>query len=249
MYKEYHPAPALSRYIDAYWMSNVDTGGAVFVQRILPDTCTDIICNLGADLHATSIERSVLKADSCYLLGTMTRYSDVTVAGDTKVFGIRFKPFGMHALLGFSLPGTSNKRQELGKRDFNFKEFITANGIPDLAELNRFFIDRLPRNHTAGFHTMEHIVNAGGRLSISELAVRCHTTERQLERVFREQAGVTVKELSSQVRLLRTIKALKAKNNNDSLLGLALDAGFYDHAHLSNNIRKYTGHAPSHFMK
>lgn len=248
MYKEYQPAPQLSPYIDAYWTSSVDTAGT-FVQRILPDTCTDIICNLGADLHVESVEKSVLKADNCYLLGTMTRFSDVTVGAGTKVFGIRFKTFGMCALLGFSLSGTSNKRSLLGPTDFDFRRFVSADGTPRFQLLNNYFIGRLPQRQGHNRRIVGHILNAGGKLTISQLAESCHTKERQLERMFKDQAGITVKELCNQVRLLNTITALKKRDKQESLLSLALDNGFYDHAHLTNNLRKYTGYAPSHFTK
>lgn len=248
MYKEYAPIPILSAYIDAYWISNTSICDYAFVQRILPDTCTDIIYNLGADLHAQSYEKTVLKADSCYLLGTMTRFSDVNVHPGTDVFGIRFKPFGLRALLGFSLNGTADHRQELSANDFDFRKFIIPiTNLPDIDALNKFFYDRLPKERPQGIEMMNSIKTHGGKLAITELAALHHITERTVERIFREHTGANAKELCNQVRLRHAIRAIKQNRSDSNLLKIALDNGFYDHAHLSHNIRKYTGYAPSHF--
>lgn len=41
------------------------------------------------------------------------------------------------------------------------------------------------------------------------------------------------------------LKKLKNKSYNESFLDLAYEVGYYDHAHLTNEIKKFTGLTPS----
>jgi AraC-like DNA-binding protein len=180
----------------------------------------------------------------------MTCFSDISVQAGTNVFGIRFKPFGMRALLGFTLAGTVDQRQLLTKTDFDFRKFIIPKtGLPDLVGLNKFFLERLPEGRIEGLEIMNSIRVYAGKLNITDLAAMHHATERKIERLFREHTGATAKELCGQVRLRHAIKAIKQKTSSENLLNIALDNGFYDHAHLSHTIRKYTGYTPAYFIK
>ena len=51
MYKEYHPSPLLSPYIDKYWEFKGQPGYGMHI-NILPDGCTDFIFTLGEALKA-----------------------------------------------------------------------------------------------------------------------------------------------------------------------------------------------------
>jgi AraC-like DNA-binding protein len=247
MYKEIAPAAELAHYIDAYWISETGSDYKSSIVRILPDTCTDIVLNLGADIYSHGSADAQLKSGNTYLLGTMTSFADVNQPADTLTYGVRFKPFALNALLGFSLSGTANKRLELGIADFNFTNFISS-GQLNIEKLNAFFIQRLPKNkHLLGlFHTIQQ---TGGRISLPELAQKHHLSERQLERVFSDKAGVTIKELCNQVRMIHAVKVLKSRKADESLLSVSMATGFYDHAHLTKSLKKYTGYTPTDFLK
>lgn len=247
MYTEKKPHKLLDKYIDAYWSIETTEGFATVTNRILPDTCTDIIINLGETIHTSNHEDTFLEGDKCYLLGTMTRFSDVTIKAHTRIVGIRFRPFAMHALLGFPLSYTSNKRIELGVSEFRFKTFVQGKKDSITSRLDAFFIDKLPRGHDTCPAIFDSIQREKGIVSVTALAMKHHITERQMERVFRSKAGVTVKELCNQVRLLNAIGILRNKKKEESLLSVALETGFYDHAHLNNSIKKYTGYSASHY--
>lgn len=250
MYQETKAPPILSKYIDAFWTNSIDLKAEGRVNRVLPDTCTDLVFSMGADIHANSVERTVLKSDTTYLLGTMTRYSDVEMPPGAHVFGIRFHPFGLEALLGLPLAGTTNKRIELGRPVFDFRKFIRPGTCHfDLRKLVAAFAGRLPASQGRCFDVFNSIVQRKGVITIAELSRAHRVSERQLERMFRQKAGMTVKELCSQVRLLNLISLLKSGIGKDNLLDIAIQTGFYDHAHLSHTVKRYTGYSPTEFMK
>lgn len=248
MYKEIAPAVELARYIDTYWASETGKDYKSSIVRILPDTCTDIVLNIGADIYSWGMEDAQLKSGHTYLLGNMTSFADVHQPADTLTYGVRFKPFGLNALLGLPLSGTANNRIELGMADFHFTNFI-SNGKLNVERLNAFFIQRLPKNKYHFLELFHTIQQTGGRISLPELARQHHISERQLERIFSDKAGVTVKELCNQVRMLNALKAIKSRKEEESLLHISLATGFYDHAHMTKTLKKYTGYSPSDFLK
>jgi AraC-like DNA-binding protein len=246
MYQQFKPAQELARYIDAYWVSKTGEDCPAFTSRILPDTCTDIIINLGDSVPTLKTEWNAIEAGKCYLIGVMTRYNEVVAQSNMHLLGIRFKPFGMRSLLGFTLSGTRDKRFELGHSDMDILKLCDRNDLPaTLKRLNAYFIERLPVATQQQTAVIETIQLAKGNIAVSVLSRNHFITERQLERLFASNTGVTVKEMCKQVRLQHTLKALKKRKETDSLLGIALSHGFYDVAHLSNDIKKYTGYTAS----
>ena len=72
-------------------------------------------------------------------------------------------------------------------------------------------------------------------------AARVALTERQLERVFRDRAGVTPKQFT---RIVRFRKALFAARAGAPLVVAAAESGYADQAHFTREAQALTGCAP-----
>lgn len=68
---------------------------------------------------------------------------------------------------------------------------------------------------------------------------------RQLERVFIQHIGITPKSFINFVRYQFAVQNIRENYSAQSLVNLSIDCGYYDHAHLSNEIKKYSGVSPS----
>ncbi|MGY0036614.1 helix-turn-helix domain-containing protein [Pedobacter sp. NJ-S-72] len=115
------------------------------------------------------------------------------------------------------------------------------------ADLDHFFAGKLSRKTDSLAGMISDIEGLKpGQLSIGAIAERYAITPRQLERKFRQQTGLSPKTF---INILRNRAALVAIKNRgaDSLLKIAIDHGYYDHAHLSREIKRFTGTAPSLF--
>jgi len=234
IYTATSPHPALAPYIDAYW-SVTGAGHGTVTNRILPDGCMDIIFNLGED------DRD-MKSGKAYLVGTMTSSFDSIVYPGTLFLGIRFKPAAFAAFYKFSsLHELTDCTVECGK------------GLaPDLsilkdpvAGLNAYFLERLSTPKHVLFPILEDIQRNNGQVRVRELVKRHFITERQLERNFKYYTGVSPKEFINQERFRYALQAIRCKRPGEDLSDIAFACGYYDQAHLSNEIRKYTGDAPS----
>jgi AraC-like DNA-binding protein len=66
-----------------------------------------------------------------------------------------------------------------------------------------------------------------------------------LERHFRRHLGIGPKEFINFTRYLSAVRNIRRDYARKTLLDIAFDCGYYDHAHLTNEIRKYAGVSPS----
>ncbi|MCL4638401.1 MAG: helix-turn-helix domain-containing protein, partial [Olivibacter sp.] len=90
-----------------------------------------------------------------------------------------------------------------------------------------------------------HIHSSNGTANIYDLAKRNFTTVRQLERNFKKLIGLSPKEYSNIIRFQHALSLIKDSKQNRSLLDIAFECGYYDHSHLSNDIKRNTGLSPS----
>lgn len=240
-YREIAPHTALSPYIDAYWTVTGDNTGDV-PDKILPDGCVDIILNFGP-AFSTESGATRMATGQPYLVGTMTRYKEMIRPPETRLVGVRFKPGGFpffydHVLL----KNTADRTVEFDPRLLPVIPEDTRR-LPNL--LDHFFYDRFSSSPQQILPLIAAIRQAKGKITVSELAKRNFVTIRQLERLFAGYLDISPKQFINFARYHNTLEAIRRRQSHKSLLDIACECGYYDHAHLSNEIRKYTGALPS----
>ena len=243
-YREFAPHPLLQPYVVCYWV--LQTGKTARSGNIFSDACSDIIFTLGADVVD---DQAIMRHGRRYLVGIMTHCHTVHNAPDAHLLGIRFKPFGIHTLLGFTLQGTADTTAELAPSDFAFPE-SAATSIDLIQNLDKYLLQRLHDKRTSHVRNRalvslsETIGAAQGNITVAALASRHHMTERTIERHFQTYAGATVKEVCKQVRFQNALQKIQA-GPSVSLAQIAFELGYYDHAHLLKDVKRYAGLTPS----
>lgn len=94
-------------------------------------------------------------------------------------------------------------------------------------------------------HAWDILRDSGGTTPIADLAATLDCSERQLERRFREQMGLSPKSAARVLRLQRAMHMLVAGR---PLADIASRAGYYDQSHLNREIRTATGMPPGVFL-
>jgi transcriptional regulator GlxA family with amidase domain len=89
---------------------------------------------------------------------------------------------------------------------------------------------------------------AGGRLSIPELARQLAVSQRHLERLYRSQVGMSPKQYARLRRVAAARRALKQSRALPSA-GLAVDLGYYDQAHLIRDFSAVVGMTPEVYRR
>jgi len=235
------PHTFLSPYIDSYWKV---TGSQyqLINQKILPDGCVDIILNVGEDIPDAD-GQFCLKNESAYLVGTMTKFKNSMLLPQTSLIGVRFKPAGFSFFYNFaSLHEITNQTIEFEKSLSPRIEKCLDNPF---SYLDHFFLAKIDTARHGLLGIIESIEVKNGRLSVPMLAEEHCTTTRQLERSFKRFIGISPKEFINIVRFKHAHSLLTSETTKRDLLSIALNCGYYDHAHLGNEIKKYTGSTPS----
>lgn len=241
-YQEFKPSPLLNQYIHSYWISSKGKSS-----RILPDGLIDIIFNFG---RATS----TLPSWNAGVSGMMTKFRDVNTNEDAMFIGIRFRPMHFHKWCKAPLNELKNITVQASDINPNWDHNLVAQIYQQKAIQDKLaFIEQylLATIDEATLHRQSIIASVCNTisssftdLSLTTIAKDHHISSRQLERLFKAQVGVSMKEYHSIVRFIHTIESL-SQHSSKSLLHLAYDMGYYDHAHLTREIKKIAGVPPS----
>jgi AraC-like DNA-binding protein len=238
-YTQFSPAPRLMPYIDCYW--HVRGQGAMAQQeRILPDGCVDIIISIGENFHTDSM---VMTYENVYIVGTMTHCKLPFMDGGIQLFGIRFKPGAFAAFYQYA------SLREFTDRTIDFEKKLSPSPVKikkyGIAYLDQFYLDRFAAPKHSLFPVLEDMQQYHGTLPVEMIAKKHFITGRQLERKFNQFVGVNPREFSSFVRYQFAAKKIKNNLSKKTLHEIARQCGYYDHSHLVQAIKKYSGLLPS----
>ncbi|WP_394846082.1 AraC family transcriptional regulator [Pendulispora brunnea] len=89
-----------------------------------------------------------------------------------------------------------------------------------------------------------HELEGAPHVPLSEVAARLGVAERRFRQVFREEIGLSPKRFARIARIRRVL----AKAGHAAWARLALEAGFFDQAHLVAEFRDLLGVAPTSFL-
>lgn len=243
-YNQFKPHLDLVDYIDAFWVVEGVEKGVRQKERILPDGCVDLIFNLGENCK-TDNGNLTMQSEKTYLVGTMTTWQESFLDSQTKLIGVRFKPGA------FSLFYNYAPLNEVTNKTIEFEKVLSLN-INKLKQysisyLNNHFLNRINNQRNHLFPILKDVHVHMGQISIEELTKRNFVTARQLERNFKKYIGISPKEFVNIVRFQFALEKIKHNKQRKSLLEIAFEGGYYDHSHLTNEIKRYTGHSPSQF--
>ncbi len=115
---------------------------------------------------------------------------------------------------------------------FNLMDELVTQSIPKIVWLEQ---------------AIDIIINKGGVISQKELSNQLQISERHFRRKFKEVVGVPPKYFCKVVQL-NSLFDLINRNENEKLIGYALDCGYYDQAHFINDFKKLIGSCPEDFL-
>lgn len=238
----YLPDASLATYVEHYWCVSWDLRGQPpQLQETMPHP----------NVHA------VVDARGSGIFGVHTRRFVTELAGQGRVFGIKFRPGGLRPFLRravasladrsapiaevFGTEGTAYEREVLACTDLEqcvalATRLLVAQRPPPDANVDRVadIVARVAADRT--IHTAD------------ELAQRCGLGLRALQRLFKDYVGASPKWVIGRYRLHEAIERLAAGTAVD-WADLALALGYYDQAHFNRDFRKLVGRSPGEFAR
>jgi len=245
------PAPApLAAAIECVWSVADPVARAVRPpDRVLPDGCPELIVHRG-DRYGRVVDGRLVRQPAAFLAGTLTRPWIVQAPPRVATIGVRFRPGGFTAIFGASLAGTADREVPLAE---------LPGPVAALAAAIRRARGPASARRAAETWLLEHVTAHGsgrvpvpacaeavrairrrrGRVGVEALAAATGVPRRRLERLFRRETALTPKQYIRIVRLTAVLGRLAAPDR-DRLLDVALDAGYFDQAHMARDFKALT---------
>jgi AraC-like DNA-binding protein len=248
-YTEYLPHPALSQIVECYWSVR---GLSDTFQTIYPDACMDILFNFGSSIETRSESGSELSHNTAFVIGNMFVPIQSRSSGETDLFGIRFHPSGLGRILRVPLFEFNDSSEPL---DSVYRLGPEAGKLQPLCAHDRVnLLDRwlLKRATFSSMkpepweYCLDGIVARSGNVNLYDLSREAGISQKQMERKFVEKVGPTPKQFA-QLLKFRKLREYLATRNDESLMNVAFDFEFTDHAHLTKFFRKFAGITPTQF--
>lgn len=251
MYKEFQPSAGLQEIVECFW--TVKGPAANSHRPVFPDGGMDIIFNFGHPIEVISGGERLINRTSAFVVGNMTRPIFSRTMGTTDLLGIRFRPGGLSSILPVPLwrltdlsvslddvCGSLISRDELTELSDTERLNRIANRIR--AKANRF------QQKESWRQALREVVTAVDDARVYRLAKTMGISQKHLERKFSEEVGLTPKQLMQVLRFRKLLNSLRQRPA-ESLLSLAVDHGFTDHAHLTRFFKSFAEITPSEFRQ
>lgn len=261
IYKTLEPCAELEPYVECFWLLAAPCQDPTKPKKeiVLPDGKTELIVHFGDDflkLEKSEDENNFVRQARVLMSGQLTEHIVLQPTGVVGVLAARFKPAG--AARFFSLPYEEIVDQVVDLSIYDIKTATTLHeevakltSIDERLEFMQAFLkSRLQEESQEDIyvrHACQYIMQSEGEYSVAELVKLIGFSERQLERKFKKQVGLSPKMLSRIVRFQKILRLAQASKNM-TLVDAAVSCGYYDHSHFIRDFAKFSGDSPLKYL-
>lgn len=241
-YLEYAPRPALRDFVHCLWSFSADADDTP--QPIAPDGRCELIVHMRKPYEEVREAGAVVQPPVVFA-GQITQPLTLRARADIFVFGVRFRPDGARAFLGFDLDAATDKRVNLvvehGEQAERLPALLWEESQLDLRLdlLQDYVEDRIAASKRAPL--IDPVVRVAVERLLAGKEIGHHAlSERQFQRRFKAEVGVSPRELQSVLRFRRVFDAIDAPGP-PGWIEAALTAGYFDQPQMARDFRRYLG--------
>jgi len=256
-FKIFPPGEALRPYIRSYWIFRRETPLLTLHEEFMhPRAGYGIVFNFGDQLL---LDGKPLPAD-VFLDGSNSISRKMGFRGRIELMGVRFYEGGSYPFLNIPLAELRDethlldvlRRSELLQVHRQLQELNSTSERMELLEawLLKRIAAGAERDPLIPASLIE-LQRAQGLHPIPQLAEQFAISQRQLERLFQKQVGVTPKKYAQLFRVEQARLNLRriSPNTSPNLALLAAELGFYDQSHFIRQFRSVIGMTPYRYLK
>ncbi|MGE5631115.1 MAG: helix-turn-helix domain-containing protein [Caulobacteraceae bacterium] len=213
------------------------TSGSKVDFPIIPDGCVSIIMILS---------ESETRA---YLCGVIDEIHKITLHENEIAFIARYLPSGVRPFLREPISTYTNRSCPLSEVFSNYSFLLSAFGKATVFSerllafskvMRPQYLDRREAHYLLNF-CVDKIYDRKGNIKISELSKEAGFSERYIGKLFDQWVGISPKLYAEIMRFqfsLEKLERIEIKSG-EILLDIALDSGFFDHAHMNRCYQRF----------
>lgn len=225
IYQSQKPDPSLSDYVESFWMLDNPSENKEVI--LLPDGRIDLI-----------FSQSAKEPFHVVLLGIGTHPEQIIIAEKTKIFAVSFNLLATEYILHQSVSKLLNSAKVLPIDFWNFN-------VDDLNDFEKFCEKislKIKQELTLKIDErklklFDLIYSAKGSLTVKELSEKVIWSERQINRYFNQQFGISLKSYCGILRFRASFQHIKEGK-------LFPEQNFTDQSHFIKEIKKLSGFLP-----
>jgi AraC-like DNA-binding protein len=256
-YHTFQPHQDLESLVSCYWTLEVPADAEKQRQRIVPDGCLEMAFILGDDIKRYTTTDEYILQPRAMVLGQTIEPFYIEPVGYVNTFAVRFYPYGFSNFVSVPLKNLVNKETPIellfdpAKANELQRKIIHAVGTKERIEMVEVFLfDQLNEESTIDKivkSTVETLLLTKGSAPIKSIIREDLSIRRQLERKFKEQIGISPKQLAKVIRLQSALKMV-IHRDTENLTNIAYENAYYDQAHFIKDFREFTGTLPKEFL-
>jgi len=172
-------------------------------------------------------------------------------------FAIVFQPLGFYNL--FNIKSSDSCRyiidgESIFKKDiYHLWEKLQAYcNINDMKSLFESYLSNYVKQSSFRLDLINNIIsymdNSNGMIRVSQICDKYNVPKRSLDRHFKDEIGISPKELLNIIRINKAIRLI-IDNPDCDLTGISYLSGYYDQSHFIKEIKRITGISPGHLQR
>lgn len=251
MYQIFEPPPNLKSIIRYYWLLEKDKHRH---ELMFAYPYVNLVFTLGLPYAIKDCRSNVLEVKDTRILGPRTNYAEYNHPKGNLTFGVTFQFGQVSTILGAHVNEITNETLQLS--EILSSHSYLNDAFKDVS-LNRF-ITLLNESHLCKEHVLKssnqaiwlnfrHLIESGKAFSIpiKDIASKLKISQRHLQRICLDFAGLTPKTIQSMLRFRMAIREI----TNSGDLTLLHDYGYFDQSHFIKETHRWTGHSANKLLE
>lgn len=226
LYKSSQPDSSLQNFVESFWMLDNPSENKDII--LLPDGRIDLI-----------FSQSLKEPFHIVLLGISTHPEQIIIAEKTKMFAVSFNLLAAEYILHTSVSELLNEAKNLSLNFWNF----SFNDLNDFEKFCQKASEKIQQElqfqkiDERKLKLFDLIYSGKGSFSVKELSEKVIWNERQINRYFNQQFGISLKSYCGVLRFRASFQHIKEGK-------LFPEHNFTDQSHFIKEIKKLSGFLP-----
>ncbi|MDR8393777.1 helix-turn-helix domain-containing protein [Aliifodinibius sp. S!AR15-10] len=253
-YREITPPKHLQHVIRFFWIAEADADSAESVAfRIVADGCPGIIFQQSNSRYAHGAVISE-PLPNLFLYGQTTRHGILCSFGKTYTIGVNLYSYALKTIFGYDADEFMDEIVDLDLVQPDLYERLCyawkTKGKIEL--LCSFLTEQIAQNTFVDdkpvMSSIRQINESRGNIPIQSIHSELQLSERQFQRRFKQQVGVTPKLFSRIIRFQSALQQVRS-HQYQQLSDVAFDNGYADQSHFIRDFNEFAGLNPGAYDK